>query len=280
MLQKNEYSYMNKLIFYYIFAVLEAMCFAMVIKTLETKGRFIRDAFSVFLSIILSFTFIADGLINKNIYQIKHYLLLSVYSIVLSVIGLGITKNVTYNWEIVFIVLLVIDSCVTAYFGKVLTAEFKWFYYKKYGLSVGLQDMYKIKQQMVVYFKLDIILTLITLLYPFNKLPYKKPIIITAYTMGILSVFLFITFYDTENYAARYLTMFCYCVKIVCAILEVVAFSFVVSAENIFIPVANFYNGSMDVLLIYYLYKDSRNFGKGLQEAINKNNTATYTGLS
>ncbi|KAM0674701.1 hypothetical protein GVAV_001890 [Gurleya vavrai] len=253
--------------FYFFITIVEQFIYGLSIRLKKKKTEGIYDDRSIFLEHV----FIIEGLMNKNIYQVNNYPRLSLYTICLAALRIPSYIKGGINLVFVFIAVLVLDFSITLYFYSELEQEYKWFYYKKFGLTDVLQEAYKTKQQMFVFFKLDVICNLISILYPYGSQPKKKTLRIINYILSGLNVYFFSLSCDSENYLLRVLTMLIVFLRSTTNILDIISFSFAPTYSTVFIVVAAVYTIYNDFWFFYFLYKDMMNFGKGLQEALNKN---------
>ncbi|KAM0687579.1 hypothetical protein COBT_001177 [Conglomerata obtusa] len=261
----------NKLFFYCFITLLEEIIFALVLRTDKFKTEFLRDNLSVLMGLYLEHMFMLDGLINKNIYQVQNYSWLSIYTLILACMTIPKRKNLSLYLNIIFVLIILFDILISIIWQKSLKAEYKWFYYKKYGLTSNLQNAYKLKQKILVYFKIDLICTIVTIVYPYRQISFGNVIKTYNYVVTVLSVLGFLLSYKSENQSLRFFSLTMYLAKVFGFLTEIIAFSFNANFFTVAATLSAVYNIIVDLILVYFLNKDRETFGCNLEEALNEN---------
>lgn len=267
---KEEKSTFSKLCVYCCLYMLETTCFGIALRARKID-RIIGNYFTICACLVFEFIFIFDALVNKNIYQVKNYPRLSIFSVILAATTLYNATGVCLAFTIIYMCITMFDILLTIYWTRELDLEFKWYYYKKLGLSDELNEVNRLKQKIVVYFKIDFMITLTRYYWPNVNLKFTDVIKVCNILIAFFIVFFFVCYFQSENKMVRIFLIFLYVIKMVIDLLDVLLYAFNYQASLILIPISFSYSIVNDVLLIWSLIEDFNNFGKGLTKELNKN---------
>lgn len=256
---------------YMLFTILQEVSFAAMLKFSPKLINRSTALLTPFSAIMGKFVFITDGLIKKNIYQIKAYSFLIIY--ILTTAGFGFIKTTDTGliFNIITIVLILLDGLYTFYQVKSLENKYTWYFYKKLGLSEELQNVNKLKQRVNVFYKLNIFLTITNFEYPVSKSIIVTSCNYICFFSTLFSTFLYSMWEDEENRTIRKAVIFINIFEMGLELLEFIVLLNKIIYYNIFVLVSLFFSLINSTLYIYYLYLDMQTFGHGYSKALKQN---------
>lgn len=264
---KERESNYGKIYIYSLICLTKEVFLGLSLRYEEDKENFI-DFLTITFSVMLEFTFIMDGIINRNIHQVENYPKILFCTISIASATFDRCKGISMAFLIAFIVLIVVEMAITWWWLNDLKLEFSSIYFSKFGLSPELQEINKLREQMMVYFKIDALNTVVSIYYPGETIPLGKALRYCKVATWITGLYIFITEFNSENIFLRIFLIGLYIFKFIIGILEIIEFSFNVEKALLFIPIITSYTMITDLLLIFTLYRDYKNFGKGLKKAL------------
>lgn len=147
--------------------------------------------------------FIVDACISKNIPQMKSYIILKAMSLFYFFVE-GKMSSSGYS-AIIFatkLVMICITLAVVGFFVKRLSSLYSWHYFKRIGANKDLRDALKTRKQLVLAFKILIVVRIKNILA-------MHAVLVSIYTFYILNIFyvmvaiVFLSFQRSENKKIR-----------------------------------------------------------------------------
>lgn len=265
----SENANISRLSFFIIVSFMELILLGIGVKIDNDKSEYL-NVINIFLSIVGGVVFLTDGILGNNIIQVKNYLRILGYSLLLIILAF---KKANSEANVIYVMclgLIILELIIIWALYKSLKLEYKWYHYKKHGLSENLQYAREIGQRLMVYYKIDVIVTLTSALNPRNRETSLSWMNINL-TVLIISTYLYLGWKDTESYINRVLIVILYFIKMISDLIAVTEYFAPKNNFNIMNPIRLIYVLVNDALFFVTLIIEITLFDRGYYEKLYRN---------
>lgn len=265
----SENANMNRLCLFVVISMIELLLLAIAVRIYD-DGREFRNVINIFLSIMGGIVFLIDGILGKNIIQVKNYPRILIYSVLLIIIA---AKKATRTATALFsgcLSLIALEIIIIWSIYRNLELEYKWYNYKKHGLSENLQYARIIGQRLLVYYKVDAVVTVTSVLNPRTRQIFPLFLNINLIAL-ILTTYCYLGWNDTESYINRFFIIAIYIIKMVSDTVYLTKYFTTQNDISNIIPFRLIYILINDSLFVATLMIEISLFGQGYYEKLYKN---------
>lgn len=270
-IKKNE---MTNFLFITAFSIITMTELVLTAKRISLYKKKAENVYlvglTIFYTLVLGLVFFIDALESKNIFQVKCYpriLFYTTLQIVLDILKEGSEGSV---YSFLCLACIFIECIILYKYYSKLEIEYKWYFYKRFGLSEKIQIVQRLKQELLVYYKVDIIINISSIL---NRIIRDHNILLEFLniTAIVIASICFIGWRNCESYLNRGIIIISYCVKVTSTLYDLISIFPYFNFLSLYAMIRAFYIITNDIFFLIALVNEVQYFGEVNSESLTQN---------